>query len=45
VTCGELINIEYEAGVMHAACSDDPYIPPPGNTPENQAQDGRQAPR
>jgi len=22
---GELINIEYEAGVMHAACGDRPY--------------------
>jgi hypothetical protein len=39
VTRGELINIEYEAGVMHAACSDDPYIPRPGETPANQVQD------
>ena len=38
---GELINIEYEAGVMHAACSDDPYIPQPGETPAIQAQDGK----
>jgi len=37
----ELINIEYEAGVMHAACSDDPYIPQPGETPAIQAQDGK----
>jgi hypothetical protein len=27
LTRGELINIEYEAGVVHAACSDDSYIP------------------
>jgi len=38
---GELINIEYEAGVMHAACSDDPYIPQPGETPVIQVQDGK----
>jgi hypothetical protein len=27
LTRGNLINIEYEAGVMHAACSDAPYQP------------------
>lgn len=26
LTRGELINIEYEGGVMHAACSDRPYL-------------------
>jgi hypothetical protein len=36
LTRGELINIEYEAGVMHAACSDDPYIPQPGEAPAIQ---------
>jgi hypothetical protein len=30
---------------MHAACSDDPYIPQPSETPAIQVPDGRQAPR
>lgn len=39
VTRGELINIEYEAGVAHAACSDEAYIPQPGEAPAIQVQD------
>jgi hypothetical protein len=38
---GDLINIEYEAGVMHAACSDPPGIPQPREVPPAQAQDGK----
>jgi hypothetical protein len=40
VTRGELINIEYEAGVTHAACSDDPYLPQPGQAPAIQVKAG-----
>ena len=36
-----LINIEYEAGVAHAACSDDPYTPQPGQTQAPQDPDIR----
>jgi len=45
LTRGELINIEYEAGVLHAACSDDTYMPQPGETPATQAPDGKAGPQ